>query len=140
MMIEPDVPIQHNHPGVLAQIKVALHSLHKTSVWLDLASSCGVMIGIITTNAPALFEISVNRKVQGNYIWDHFQCRESFVKRFLREQMRWSLRRATHPGKKMPENITQVLTDAALRLVSTISEHKVPESLSANSEEHQPHI
>ena len=35
----------------------------------------------------------------------------------------------------MPENITQVLTDAALRLASTISEHQVPEPLSVNSDQ-----
>ena len=49
--------------------------------------------------------------------------------------MKWSLRRATRPGKKTPENITQVLTDAALRLVSTISEHNVPEPLLVNSDQ-----
>jgi len=119
----------------LTQIKVALQSLQQNSVRLDLASICGIMIGIITTKAPALFEVTVTRKVQSNYIWDHFQCWESFVKKFLREQMGWSLHGATHSGKKMPENITQVLTDASLRLVSTISEHEVPEPLSVNSDQ-----
>jgi hypothetical protein len=49
----------------------------------------------------------------------------TFVKKFLREEMKWSLRHATHPGKKTPENITQILTNAALCLVWTISEHGV---------------
>ena len=49
--------------------------------------------------------------------------------------MKWSLRRATRPGKKTPENITQILTDATLRLVSTISQHNVPKSLLVNSDQ-----
>ena len=93
------------------------------------------MIGIITAKAPEIFKTTVTRKVHGKYIWDHFQCRESFVKKFLKQQMGWSLRRATRPGKKIPENITEVLTDATLRLVSTISEHKVPKCLAVNSDQ-----
>jgi hypothetical protein len=57
------------------------------------------MLGIIAVKAPDLFKVTVSRKVHGNYIWDHFQCWESFVKKFLKE-MGWSLRRATCPGKK----------------------------------------
>ena len=49
--------------------------------------------------------------------------------------MGWSLCHATCPGKKTPENVTQVLTDAALRLVSTISEHDVPKSVLVNSDQ-----
>jgi hypothetical protein len=49
--------------------------------------------------------------------------------------MEWSLHRATHPGKKTPENVTQILTDAALCLVWTISQHNVPKPLSVNSDQ-----
>jgi hypothetical protein len=56
------------------------------------------------------------------------------VKKFLKE-MGWSLRRATRAGKKTPENITQILTDAALRLVSTISTFNVPKPLTVNSDQ-----
>lgn len=93
------------------------------------------MIGIITTKAPTIFNVTVTRKVHGNYIWDHFQCRETFVKKFLKEEMGWSFRRATRPGKKTPENITQVLTDATLRLISTISQYNVPIFLLVNSDQ-----
>ena len=92
------------------------------------------MLGIIATKAPDIFKVTVCRRVHENYIWDHFQCRESFVKNFLKE-MGWSLRQATRPGKKTPENITQVLTDAALRLVSTISQSNVPKPLIVNSDQ-----
>ena len=114
---------------------MALTSLRATSVRLDLTSICGIMLGIITAKAPNIFEVTVSRRVQGNYIWDHFQCRDSFVKKFLKEEMRWSLRQATRPGKKTPENIEQVLTDAALCLTSTISEFDIPSCLIVNSDQ-----
>ena len=110
---------------MLTQIKTTLTSLHNTSVHLDLTSICGIMIGIIMAKTPAIFKVTVSRKVHGNYIWDHFQCQESFVKKFLREEMKWSLHHVTHVGKKTPENVTQILIDATLRLVWTISEHGV---------------
>lgn len=110
-------------------------SLRATSVRLDLTTIRGVILAIITTKAPIIFQVTVSRKVHGTYIWDHFQCRESFVKKFLKEEMKWSLRRATRPGKKEPENIKEVLTDAALRLVSTISRFKVPKILRVNSDQ-----
>jgi hypothetical protein len=93
------------------------------------------MLGIISAKAPEIFKVTVSRKVHGNYIWDHFQCRESFVRKFLKEEMKWSLRRATCPGKKVPENTTQILTDAALRLVSTISQFNIPKPLVVNSDQ-----
>ena len=120
---------------MLAQIKISLASLRATSVRLDLTSIRGLMLGIITAKAPAIFEVTVTRKVYGKYIWDHFQCRDSFVKKFLKEEMGWSLRRATRPGKKTPENIEQVLTDAALHLTSTISEFGVLKFLIVNSDQ-----
>lgn len=120
---------------MLTQIKISLASLRATSVQLDLSSIRGIMLGIIAAKAPAIFEVTVSRKVHGNYIWDHFQCRESFVKKFLTNDMGWSLRRATCPGKKTPENIEQILADAALHLTSTISEFYVPKFLIVNSDQ-----
>ena len=114
---------------------MALTSLHATSVHLDLTSICGIMLGIITAKASNTFEVTVSWRVQGNYIWDHFQCWDSFVKKFLKEEMRWSLHRATCPGKRTPENIEQVLPDAALRLTSTISESDIPSCLIVNSDQ-----
>jgi hypothetical protein len=93
------------------------------------------MLGIITTKAPTIFKVTVSRKVDGNYIWDHFQCRDSFVRDFLKKEMGWSLRRSIRPGKKTPENITQILTDATLCLVSTILQHNVPKCLIVNSDQ-----
>ena len=120
---------------MLSEIKIALTSLRESSVRLDLTSIRGIMIGIITARAPQLFEISVVRKVNKRYIWDHFHCRDSFVRKFLREEMKWSLRRSTRPGKKVPDGVTYILTSAFLRLVHTISENSVPIKLIVNTDQ-----
>jgi len=93
------------------------------------------MIGIIKVRAPHLFKISVIRKVHKCYIWDHFHCRESFVRKFLRETMNWSLRRATRPGKKVPDGVTYILTTAFFRLVHTISENGVIITIIVNTDQ-----
>ena len=98
-------------------------------------SICGVMIGIITVRAPQLFEISVVCKVHKHYIWDHFHCRESFVRKFLQENMNWSLRRSTHAGKKVPDGVTYILTNAFFRLVHTISENSITIELTVNTDQ-----
>ena len=93
------------------------------------------MIGIITARAPQVFQISVVRKVHSHYIWDHFHCRESFVRKFLRETMKWSLRRSTRPGKKVPDGVTYILTNAFFCLVYTISDNNVTITLSVNTDQ-----
>ena len=93
------------------------------------------MIGIITARAPQLFKVSVVRKVQNRYIWDHFHCRETFVRKFLQETMGWSLRRSTRPGKKTPNGVTYILTNAFFRLVHTISENNVTITITVNTDQ-----
>jgi hypothetical protein len=120
---------------LLSEIKITLTSLRATSVRLDLTSIRGVMIGIITARAPQIFEASVVCKVRNRYIWDHFHCRESFVRKFLHKEMKWSLRRSTRPGKKVPDGVTYILTSAFLRLVHTISEDGVSIKLTVNTDQ-----
>ena len=49
--------------------------------------------------------------------------------------MKWSLHHATRSGKKTPENIMQILTDATLHLVWTISEHGVLKFFLVNTDQ-----
>ena len=93
------------------------------------------MIGIMKAKAPQMFKVIVTRRVHGRYIWDHFQCRDSFVLKFLRKEMKWSLRRSTRPGKKTPDNVSQILTDTFLRLSWAISKFKIPAALIVNSDQ-----
>ena len=93
------------------------------------------MIGIITVRTPKLFQISVVRKVKKCYLWDYFHCRETFVRNFLQEKMGWSLRRSTRPGKKVPDGVTYILSNAFFRLVHTISENSVAIGLTVNTDQ-----
>jgi hypothetical protein len=105
-MAKTGMVIQHKYPRQLQQIKMALTSLRDSSLQLDLATIHGVMIGILTESAPTIFNITVCQRVHDNYIWDHFQCCESFVKKLLKEEMQWSLHCATRPGEKTLKNVT----------------------------------
>jgi len=93
------------------------------------------MIGMIATHAPQMFKVVVIQKVHGKYLWDHFQCRDSFVGKFLQAEMKWTLRRSTRPGKKTPDNIQQILTDAFLRLVWAISNFNILAEFLVNSDQ-----
>ena len=118
-----------------SQIKIALTSLRAASVRLDLSSIRGVMMGIIASKAPQMFEVTVIRRAHGKYIWDHFQCRDSFVRKFLQSEMKWSLRRTTRPGKKTPDNIQEILTDSFLRFTWTISNFTIHAVFLVNSDQ-----
>jgi len=93
------------------------------------------MMGIITSKAPEMYKVTVIRKVHGKYVWDHFHCRDSFVRNFVKKEMKWSFRRTTCPGKKTPENIEEILTDSFLRFVWTISNFKVLAVFVVNSDQ-----
>jgi len=120
---------------LLSEIKVALTSLHTSSIRLDLVSIRGIMIGMIEAKVPQLFEISITQKVHGCYLWDHFRCQESFVWKFLQGTMDWSLRRSTCARKKVPDRVTHILTNAYFCLVYTISENSVTITLGVNTDQ-----
>ena len=93
------------------------------------------MVGIMEAKAPEMFKVFVMRRVHGKYHWDHFHCRDSFVMKFLRNDMKWSLCCTTRPGKKTPDNVTQILTDTFLRFVWTISEFNIQVVFIVNSDQ-----
>ncbi|KAF9643806.1 hypothetical protein BDM02DRAFT_3065712, partial [Thelephora ganbajun] len=64
-----------------------------------------------------------------------FHCRESFVRKFLQEQMNWSLQHSTCPGKKVPQGVTYILTNAFFHLVHTISENNIAITLNVNTDQ-----
>jgi hypothetical protein len=57
------------------------------------------------------------------------------VQKFLQETMNWSLRRSTRPGKKTPDGVTYILTNAYFRLVHTISDNTIPSTLIVNTDQ-----
>jgi hypothetical protein len=93
------------------------------------------MIGIIKAKAPQIFDVVVTWKVHGKYLWDHFQCQDSFVMKFLRMDMKWSLHHTTCPGKKIPNDILQILTDAFLQFSWSISKFHIQVVFVVNSDQ-----
>ncbi|KAI0083118.1 hypothetical protein BDY19DRAFT_864208, partial [Irpex rosettiformis] len=71
------------------------------------------MIGMITHYAPEKFALEDKNG-------RHFKCSEAFVRRFLRRNMGWSLRRATRAGQKVPVDADQILFRACLRAAAAI--------------------
>ena len=49
--------------------------------------------------------------------------------------MKWTFQRSTRAGKKVPDGVTYILSDAFLRLVNTISEESVTISLIVNTDQ-----
>jgi len=93
------------------------------------------MIGIIKAKAPQIFEVIVTRKVYGKYLWDYFQCWDSFVMKFLQVEIKWSLHHATCPEKKTPNNILQILTDTFLQFSWAISKFNIHAVFVVNSDQ-----
>jgi len=92
------------------------------------------MIGIIMSHAPQMFKVTVIWKVHGKYLWNHL-CQDSFVTKFLQFEMKWSLHHSTHPGKKTPDNIQEILTDTFLQLVWAISKFNIRAVFLVNSDQ-----
>ena len=96
------------------------------------------MMGIIKSKTPEMFEmfeVTVIRRVHGKYLWDHFHCQDSFIKNFVQKEMKWSFRRTTRPGKKVPENIQQILTDTFLQFTWTITKYNIQAVFLVNSDQ-----
>ena len=55
--------------------------------------------------------------------------------KFLQEKMNWTLRHSTRPGKKVPDGVTYILTNAFFRLVHTISENSITIELCVNTDQ-----
>lgn len=57
------------------------------------------------------------------------------MRKFLQETMDWSLRRSTRAGKKTPDGVTYILTNAYFRIVHAISENNVTITISVNTDQ-----
>ncbi|KAI1781575.1 hypothetical protein LXA43DRAFT_851732, partial [Ganoderma leucocontextum] len=85
------------HPGLIKEIVQQLRDLRDTSVALDITIIRGLMVAMITHHAPEVFQ-QVDRSGR------HFKCPESFVRRFLKRHLNWSIRRCTRAGHKFPDD------------------------------------
>ncbi|KAJ7472583.1 hypothetical protein FB451DRAFT_990422, partial [Mycena latifolia] len=89
------------------------------------------MVAQISHGAPELFQRTVGSD------GSQFRCSESFVRRYLRNTLGWSERRATKAAQKLPANHQKLIDDAFLREASIIRDYAVPAALRVNTDQTQ---
>src|ERR1700689_2931400 len=107
-----------------------LEGLRTASIPLTLTTIRGLMIGQLQHLAPEIFE---ERSPDGT----QFHCSEAFVQKYLQRSVGWSICHSTWAGRKILDNVDEVLTDAFLRIAYMIKNNDVPSSLVVNSNQGQ---
>lgn len=116
--------------SVMDTIKRILEEMRTAQITLDLVAIRGIMVGCITHLALEIFE---HKSKNGT----RFRCSETFVRRFLKHDMRWSLQRCTRAAHKIPKNVDQVLWKMFLRVAKTLCNESIPEPFCINSDQTQ---
>jgi hypothetical protein len=104
-----------------------LHTFYQR-IMLTLASIHGIMVAMITHQAGDVFS-----KVRPD--GSQFRCSQSFVRKYLRNQLGWTLRRATKAAQKVPADHERVLMEAFLREAYVIRNHAIPAALRVNTDQ-----
>jgi hypothetical protein len=97
-------------------------------VALTLPGIRGIMVAMIRHQASHLFD---EIKPDGS----RFQCSETFVRKYLQNQLGWSLRRATKAAQKVPADYERILMEAFLREAYVVRNHAVPAALRVNTDQ-----
>lgn len=118
------------YPNATTTILKGLSELHTASIALTLTTIWGVMVGQLQHLVPQIF---LEPSKDGTL----FRCSESFVQKFLKRSLGWSLRRSTCDGGKIPENALEILKKAFLRMAYTIKDEEIPSALIVNSDQTQ---
>ena len=121
---------QSPFPRLIGDIKTSLVGLRKAHVPLGLSNIRSIMIAMIESAEPQLFT-----KIHKD--GHRFQCGPEFVRKFLRTELGWSIRRATRPAQKIPENVDEILHRAVLRQAFSIRNFNIPAALRVNTDQTQ---
>ena len=96
---------------------------------LDLTMIRGLMIRILEVEARDIFTRCVGSDGKT------FRCSEAFVARFVKRKLRWSKRKGTQAGQKVPADAPEQMRNHALRLAVDICDHSIPASCCVNSDQ-----
>ncbi|KAH7903349.1 hypothetical protein BJ138DRAFT_1020789, partial [Hygrophoropsis aurantiaca] len=55
-----------------------------------------------------------------------FRCSESWVRKFLFDNLRWTMRRGTRAAQKLPKNCDELCHEQFLRLALTMHDGVIP--------------
>ncbi|THU88986.1 hypothetical protein K435DRAFT_678877 [Dendrothele bispora CBS 962.96] len=91
------------------------------------------MVAIIQEEAPQpplLFEQDLSDS-------SRFRCSESFVRKYIVNNLNWSWRSTTRAAQKLPENVNDILEESYLREAYVIRNYAVPAELCVNTDQTQ---
>ncbi|KAJ3732385.1 hypothetical protein DFJ43DRAFT_997169, partial [Lentinula guzmanii] len=67
----------------------------------------------------------------------NFHCSESFICKYLVNNMDWSFRSTTCAAQKLPKNVEEILTESALQEAYCIHNYNIPAALCVNTDQTQ---
>ncbi|KAG9123678.1 hypothetical protein FRC07_014300 [Ceratobasidium sp. 392] len=118
------------HPALSAEIKSHLANLRAAGVALHVGVIRGFMVAMIRHRAPEIFAcVDKNGKP--------FQLSSPTVRRFLRNDLGWSLRRATRAAQKIPPKVNDILFRSFLRMACLIRDENIPACCIVNADQTQ---
>lgn len=129
-MREIDIPTQESVPEVCELIGKQLRGIRESGAILNSLSIRGIMVGIIQKHAPQLFDQLLADGTK-------FRCLESFVRKYIINDLDWSFRATTCAAQKIPENVEEILTESALREAYLIRKYDIDAALRVNTDQTQ---
>jgi len=122
MVEHSQLPVfQHGYPDVVKAIREKLEALRDASAPITLVTVRGIFIATIMKLAPEIFDIEYKDGSK-------FQCSESFIRKWLRDTLSWSVRRPTRAGHKLPDDADLLCKKALFRIAYCIKEEEIPGS------------
>lgn len=122
---------QSGYPDVVEKIKKRLEAVRSAKIPVSLVSALGVFVATLLKEAPEVFEKVI--KKDGT----KFHCSDNFLRKWLRETMHWSERRATREAHKLPEDWEELCTKAFLRMAYCIKHYDIPSEMIVNTDQTQ---
>ncbi|QRV77888.1 DDE superfamily endonuclease [Ceratobasidium sp. AG-Ba] len=107
-----------------------LRKLRAAGVPLRLGNIRGYMVGVIQHEAPEIF-------TQRNQSGRPYRLPNSSVRRFLHDELGWSLRQATRAAQKTPSNATHLIRQSFVRLACLIRDEEIPACCIVNADQTQ---
>ncbi|KAI0363458.1 hypothetical protein BV20DRAFT_1031266, partial [Pilatotrama ljubarskyi] len=111
-------------PDIVNSVVKELKSFREAGLSVLLQTARAVMLAHIQASAPELLEVRRGHEV--------FRCSDSFMRKFLRKEMGWSLRKATRAAQKVPANATEQCRDSFARQARAVNEYAIPAELRVN--------
>lgn len=122
--------VKHGYPHVVKAIREKLEALRDGAAPVSLVTVRGIFVATILNLAPEIFDITYKDGSK-------FRCSETFLRKWLRDTLAWSIRRPTRAGHKLPDNADALCEKALFRIAYSIKEEEIPAELFVNTDQTQ---